>query len=208
MNSQKQEIELNQFFFLRGSGANFWSHYFYLKPVMYRIDSYFSHTYKSIQEYKSKIDQGVSFYELESKGLSMNLPYPQLDNGNIYDKLFYYSYLNLDQNFIQNQILEKILNNQYFDFWGAELNYEPEQEIYGGEHWRLILDITINGKRKHKEITGHNSFPDGFDQFYHVINNYNSKAIKLNIKQNIYNEYPELNKKSFFKRLINILYKK
>ena len=175
---------------------------------MYRIDSYFSHTYKSIQEYKSKIDQGVSFYEPNSKRLSMNLPYPQLDNGNIYDKLFYYSYLNLDQNFIQNQILGKILNNQYFNFWGAKLNYEPEQEIYGGEHWRLILDITINGKRKHKEITGHNSFPDGFDHFYQVIDSYNSNAIKLNIEQNINNEYSRFNKKSLFKRLVNILVNK
>ncbi len=188
MNSQKQEIELNQFFFLRGSGTTSWSHYFYLKPIMYRIDSYFSHTYKSIQEYKSKIDQGVSFYEPESKGLSMNLPYPQLDNGNIYDKLYFYSSLVLDWDYIQNQFYDTVLNNKYFDFWGAELDYQPKQEVFGGEHWKLIVDITIEGKRKHKEITGYSAYPEGFTFFETFLNDFDDKAELILKKQNINNE--------------------
>lgn len=212
MSSQKQEIELNQFFFLRGSGANFWSHYFYLKPVMYRIDSYFSHTYKSIQEYKSKIDQGISFYEPEPKGLSMNLPYPQLDNGNIYDKLYHYSSLELDWDYIQNQFYDTVLNNKYFDLWGADLDYQPNQEIFGGEHWRLIVDVTIERKRKHKEITGNNSYPDGFDYFLSIINDINTKAKIINIKQNILN-HAQTSKKdfknqSFILRLLKTLFRK
>jgi len=188
MSNSIPDIELNQFFFLRGSGANFWSHYFYLKPIMYRIDSYFSHTYKSIQEYKEKIDQGVSFYESESKGLSMNLPYPQLDNGNIYDKLYYYSSLELDWDYIQNQFYDTVLNNKYFDFWGAELDYQPNQEIFGGEHWRLIVDVTIEGKRKHKEITGHSAYPEGFVFFETFLNDFDNQAVPVSKKQNIKNE--------------------
>ena len=188
MNSQEQEIELNQFFFLRGSGSTSWSHYFYLKPVMYRIDSYFSHTYRSIQEYKSKIDQGVSFYEPESKGLSMNLPYPQLDNGNIYDKLYFYSSLELDWDYIQNQFYDTVLNNKYFDFWGAELDYQPQQEVFGGEHWKLIVDITIEGKRKHKEITGYSAYPEGFTFFETFLNDFDNKAELILKKQNINSE--------------------
>ena len=210
MNSQKQEIELNQFFFLRGSGANFWSHYFYLKPVMYRIDSYFSHTYKSIQEYKSKIDQGISFYEPESKGLSMNLPYPQLDNGNIYDKLNYYSSLELEWDYIQNQFYDTVLNNKYFDFWGAELDYQPNQDIFGGEHWRLIVDITTEGKRKHKEITGHSAYPEGFAFFESILTDYNDKSQLIHTPQNIENPHlhEQIKEKSFMKRFLNIMTQK
>lgn len=206
MSSQKQEIELNQFFFLRGSGSTSWSHYFYLKPVMYRIDSYFSHTYRSIQEYKSKIDQGVSFYEPESKGLSMNLPYPQLDNGNIYDKLYFYSSLELDWDYIQNQFYDTVLNNKYFDFWGAELDYQPKQEVLGGEHWKLIVDITIEGKRKHKEITGYSAYPEGFTFFETFLNDFDNKAELILKKQNINSEdFSEENlkeKKSILSKLI------
>ena len=206
MNSQEQEIELNQFFFLRGSGSTSWSHYFYLKPVMYRIDSYFSHTYRSIQEYKSKIDQGVSFYEPESKGLSMNLPYPQLDNGNIYDKLYFYSSLELDWDYIQNQFYDTVLNNKYFDFWGAELDYQPQQEVFGGEHWKLIVDITIEGKRKHKEITGYSAYPEGFTFFETFLNDFDNKAELILKKQNINSEdFAEENlkeKKSILSKLI------
>ena len=208
MRSQKQEIELNQFFFLRGSGANFWSHYFYLKPVMYRIDSYFSHTYKSIQEYKSKIDQGISFYEPEPKGLSMNLPYPQLDNGNIYDKLYHYSSLELDWDYIQNQFYDTVLNNKYFNFWGAELDYQPKQEVFGGEHWKLIVDITLEGKRKHKEITGYSAYPDGFTFFETFINDYDTRAIYKNIQQNIQNLDFIEKENSIFKRFLQIITKK
>jgi len=208
VSSQKQEIELNQFFFLRGSGANFWSHYFYLKPVMYRIDSYFSHTYKSIQEYKSKIDQGISFYEPESKGLSMNLPYPQLDNGNIYDKLYHYSSLELDWDYIQNQFYDTVLNNKYFNFWGAELDYQPKQEVFGGEHWKLIVDITLEGKRKHKEITGYSAYPDGFTFFETFINDYDTRAIYKNIQQNIQNLDFIEKENSIFKRFLQIITKK
>ena len=206
MNSQEQEIELNQFFFLRGSGSTSWSHYFYLKPVMYRIDSYFSHTYKDIQDYKSKIDQGVSFYEPESKGLSMNLPYPQLDNGNIYDKLYYYSSLELDWDYIQNQFYDTVLNNKYFDFWGAELDYQPKQEVFGGEHWKLIVDITIEGKRKHKEITGYSAYPEGFTFFETFLNDFDNNAELILKKQNINSEdFAEENlkeKKSILSRVI------
>ena len=155
---------------------------------MYRIDSYFSHTYKSIQEYKSKIDQGVSFYEPESKGLSMNLPYPQLDNGNIYDKLYFYSSLELDWDYIQNQFYDTVLNNKYFDFWGAELDYQPKQEVFGGEHWKLIVDITIEGKRKHKEITGYSAYPEGFTFFETFLNDFDNKAESILKKQNINSE--------------------
>ena len=211
MNSQEQEIELNQFFFLRGSGANFWSHYFYLKPVMYRIDSYFSHTYKSIQEYKSKIDQGISFYEPEPKGLSMNLPFPQLDNGNIYDKLNYYSSLELDWDYIQNQFYDTVLNNKYFDFWGAELDYQPKQEVFGGEQWKLIVDINIEGKRKHKEITGYSAYPEGFTFFETFLNDYDSKSLIMPVHQSISNPN-DLSliqeNQSFWKRVINIIFKR
>ena len=211
MSSQKQEIELNQFFFLRGSGANFWSHYFYLKPIMYRIDSYFSHTYKSIQEYKSKIDQGASFYEPKSKGLSMNLPFPQLDNGNIYDKLYYYSLLELDWDYIQNQFYDTVLNNKYFNFWGAELDYQPKNEVFGGEHWRLIVDITIENKRKHKEIAGYSTYPEGFTFFETFLNDFDTKSSHIPITQNIHN--PEklpmgINEVSMWRRLLNIIFKK
>jgi len=212
VNSQKQEIELNQFFFLRGSGTTSWSHYFYLKPVMYRIDSYFSHTHKSIQEYKSKIDQGVSFYEPESRGLSMNLPYPQLDNGNIYDKLYHYSSLELDWDYIQNQFYDTVFNNKYFDLWGAELDYQPKNEILGGEHWKLIVDITIEGKRKHKEITGYNTYPNGFSFFETILNDYNDRAKILDIKQNTesynFDHEIDLHNHSFFKRLLKLILNK
>jgi hypothetical protein len=210
VSGQKKEIELNQFFFFRGSGANFWSHYFYLKPVMYRIDSYFSHTYKSIQEYKSKIDKGISFYEPESKGLSMNLPYPQLDNGNIYDKLYHYSSLELDWDYIQNQFYDTVLNNKYFDFWGAELDYQPNQEIFGGEHWKLIVDITTEGKRKHKEITGYSVYPEGFAFFESILTDFNDKAQLIQISQNIENPHTheQIKEKSFMKRFLNIMTQK
>ena len=58
MNIQKinTDIELNQFFYASGTGSSGWSHYFYLKPFMYRIDCFYPHNYKSIKEYKSKID--------------------------------------------------------------------------------------------------------------------------------------------------------
>lgn len=211
MKSQVPEIELNQFFFLRGKGNHFWSHYFYLKPVMYRIDCFFSHTPKSIKEYKSKIDEGESFYEPESKGLSMNLPYPQLENGNIYDKLYYYSCLELEWDYIQNQFYDTVLNNKYFDFWGAELDYQPTPKVFGGEHWRLIVDITIEGKRKHKEITGYSSYPDGFTFFETFLNDFDTKSRHIPIVQNIYN--PEnlptgINKVGMWKRLLNIIFKK
>ena len=211
MNSQKQEIELNQFFFLRGSGTTSWSHYFYLKPVMYRIDSYFSHTYKSIQEYKSKIDHGVSFYEPESKGLSMNLPYPQLDNGNIYDKLYHYSSLELDWDYIQNQFYDTVLNNKYFDFWGAELDYQSKQEVFGGEHWRLIVDITIEGKRKHKEITGYSAYPEGFTFFETFLNDYDNKSLSKPIHQSITNPNDlslVQENQSFWKKILKIIINK
>ena len=211
MNSQKQEIELNQFFFLRGSGTTSWSHYFYLKPVMYRIDSYFSHTYKSIQEYKSKIDHGVSFYEPESKGLSMNLPYPQLDNGNIYDKLYHYSSLELDWDYIQNQFYDTVLNNKYFDFWGAELDYQSKQEVFGGEHWRLIVDITIEGKRKHKEITGYSAYPEGFTFFETFLNDYDNKSLSKPIHQSIANPNDlslVQENQSFWKKILKIIINK
>ena len=173
---------------------------------MYRIDSYFSHTYKDIQDYKSKIDQGVSFYEPESKGLSMNLPYPQLDNGNIYDKLYYYSSLELDWDYIQNQFYDTVLNNKYFDFWGAELDYQPKQEVFGGEHWKLIVDITIEGKRKHKEITGYSAYPEGFTFFETFLNDFDNNAELILKKQNINSEdFAEENlkeKKSILSRVI------
>ena len=211
MSDKKQTIELNQFFFLRGKGNHFWSHYFYLKPVMYRIDCFFSHTPKSIKEYKSKIDEGESFYEPEPKGLSMNLPYPQLDNGNIYDKLYYYSCLELEWDYIQNQFYDTVLNNKYFDFWGAELDYQPTPKVFGGEHWRLIVDITIEGKRKHKEITGYSSYPDGFTFFETFLNDFDTKSRHIPIVQNIYN--PEnlptgINEVGMWKRLLNIIFKK
>ena len=210
MNSQKQEIELNQFFFLRGSGTTSWSHYFYLKPVMYRIDSYFSHTHKSIQEYKSKIDQGVSFYESESRGISMNLPYPQLDNGNIYDKLYHYSSLELDWDYIQNQFYDTVFNNKYFDLWGAELDYQPKNEILGGEHWKLIVDITIEGKRKHKEITGYSAYPDGFTFFETFLNDYDNKSLIKPVHQSIANPNDlslTQEHQSFWKKLIKFINK-
>ena len=211
MSDKKQTIELNQFFFLRGKGNHFWSHYFYLKPVMYRIDCFFSHTPKSIKEYKSKIDEGESFYEPESKGLSMNLPYPQLDNGNIYDKLYYYSCLELEWDYIQNQFYDTVLNNKYFDFWGAKLDYQPTPEVFGGEHWRLIVDITFEGKRKHKEITGYSSYPDGFTFFETFLNDFDTKSRHIPTVQNIYN--PEnlptgINEVGMWKRLLNIIFKK
>ena len=178
---------------------------------MYRIDSYFSHTYRSIQEYKSKIDHGVSFYEPESKGLSMNLPYPQLDNGNIYDKLYFYSSLELDWDYIQNQFYDTVLNNKYFDFWGAEVDYQPKQEVFGGEHWKLIVDITIDGKRKHKEITGYSSYPEGFTFFETFINDYDNKAVINPVLQNTLKPINFQNeteiKNSFFKRFFDILFK-
>ena len=62
----------------------------------------------------------------------MNLPYPQLDNGNIYDKLYHYSSLEVGWDYIQNQFYDTVLDNKYFDFWGAELDYQPNQEIFGG----------------------------------------------------------------------------
>ena len=175
---------------------------------MYRIDSYFSHTYKSIQEYKSKIDQGISFYEPEPKGLSMNLPYPQLDNGNIYDKLYHYSSLELDWDYIQNQFYDTVLNNKYFNFWGAELDYQPKQEVFGGEHWKLIVDITLEGKRKHKEITGYSAYPDGFTFFETFINDYDTRAIYKNIQQNIQNLDFIEKENSIFKRFLQIITKK
>jgi hypothetical protein len=210
MSDNKQTIDLNQFFFLRGKGNHFWSHYFYLKPVMYRIDCFFSHTPKSIKEYKSKIDEGESFYEPESKGLSMNLPYPQLDNGNIYDKLYYYSCLELDWDYIQNQFYDTVLNNKYFDFWGAELDYQPKLEVFGGEHWRLIVDITLEGKRKHKEITGHSSYPDGFTFFETFINDFDTKSRHIPITQNTLN--PDklplgIGEMSFWKRFLKIIFR-
>ena len=211
MSDNKQTIELNQFFFLRGKGNHFWSHYFYLKPVMYRIDCFFSHTPKSIKEYKSKIDEGESFYEPESKGLSMNLPYPQLDNGNIYDKLYYYSCLELEWDYIQNQFYDTVLNNKYFDFWGAELDYQPTPEVFGGEHWRLIVDITIEGKRKHKEITGYSSYPEGFAFFETFLNDFDTKSRHIPIVQNIYNSEnlpTGINEVGMWKRLLNIIFKK
>ena len=206
MSDNKQIIELNQFFFLRGKGNHFWSHYFYLKPEMYRIDCFFSHTPKSIKEYKSKIDEGESFYEPESKGLSMNLPYPQLDNGNLYDKLYYYSCLELEWDYIQNQFYDTVLNNKYFDFWGAELDYQPTPAVFGGEHWRLIVDITIEGKRKHKEITGYSSYPEGFAFFETFLNDFDAKSNYIPIVQNIQNpkEIPlVISEESFWKRFLN-----
>ena len=42
--------------------------------------------------------------------------------------------LELDWDYIQNQFYDTVLNNKYFDFWGAELDYQPKNEVYGGEH--------------------------------------------------------------------------
>ncbi len=196
MNIQKinTDIELNQFFYASGSSTSGWSHYFYLKPFMYRIDCFYPHNYKSIQEYKSKIDNHVSFYEVEARGLSQNSPYPQLDNGNIYDKLFHYSYLDLKWDYIQNQFYDTVLNNKYFDFWGSEIDYQPTKTIFGGENWKLIVDVTIDGKRKHKEITGNNTYPEGFTFFETFLRDYNDKAIYHPVTQNIKN--PDLEEES------------
>ena len=205
------EVELNQFFYVNGTGTSGWSHYFYLKPFMYRIDSFYFHNYKGIQDYKLKIDNHFSFYEIEAKGLSHNSPYPQLDNGNIYDKLFHYSYHELKKDYLQNQFYNTILNNKYFDFWGAEIDYQPSETIFGGENWELIIDVTINGKRKHKEITGDSNYPEGFSLFEKFLAEYNSKATFHPVKQNIKNpnsgDIEPINKESILSKLFKLIFK-
>lgn len=209
INSTRPEVELNQFFYLNGTGTQGWSHYFYLKPVMYRIDCFYSHTPSSIKEYKDKIDNNVSFYQAEARGLSSNLPYPQLDNNNIYDALFNYSSWELDWNYIQNQFYDTVLNNKYFDFWGSEFDYKPhDKDVFGGSHWRLIVDVTLDCKRKHKEINGYSSYPEGFDYFLTFINDYDAHAIRKNIQQNIENPTPVIKEKSFLKRFWRLIIKK
>lgn len=209
INNTRPEVELNQFFYLNGTGTQGWSHYFYLKPVMYRIDCFYSHTPSSIKEYKDKIDNNVSFYETEAKGLSSNLPYPQLDNNNIYDALFNYSSWELDWDYIQNQFYDTVLNNKYFDFWRSEFDYKPQdKEVFGGSHWRLIVDVTLDGKRKHKEINGNSSYPEGFDYFLAFINDFDAHATRKNIQQNIQNPTPTIKEKSFLKRFWRLIIKK
>ena len=206
----KPVIELNRFLYLCGAGTRRWSHYFYQKPNMYRIDSFYSHTYSSILEYKSKIDQQESFYENDSRGLSMNLPYTQLDNGNIYDKLYYYSFLEFEWDYIQNQFYDTVLNNKYFDFWGADTEYRPTREIFGGNHWRLDIKVTIDGIKKHKEISGYEAYPEGFAFFETILNDFNDKAELVPITQNIKNPNANEDKreKSLIKRLFNIIFNK
>jgi hypothetical protein len=207
----RPEVELNQFFYLNGTGTQGWSHYFYLKPVMYRIDCFYSHTPSSIKEYKDKIDNNVSFYNSEARGLSSNLPYPQLDNNNIYDALYNYSSWELEWDYIQNQFYDTVLNNKYFDFWGTGLDYQPkDKEIFGGSHWRLIVDVTLDGKRKHKEITGYSSYPEGFAFFESILTDFNNNAQSIHISQNIEKTHSDqqIKEKSFIKRFLSIIIQK
>ena len=48
----------------------------------------------------------------------------------------------------------------------------------------LIVDITIDGKRKHKEITGYSTYPEGFTFFETFINDYDNKAVINPVLQN------------------------
>jgi hypothetical protein len=203
----KPKIEINQFFFRNGTDTGGWSHYFYVKPFMYRIDCFYPHSNESIQEYKLKIDSNVSFYSSESLGLSEKTPYPQLDNGNIYDQLFHYSSFELDTKYIENQFYDIVLNNKYFDLWNSSNDYRPSQNIFGGRSWKLIVDVTIEEKKKHKEMIGYSSYPNGFIFFETLLHDFNNNSVQNPIRQNIKNPHyiEEIKKKSVLKTIIDII---
>ena len=95
-------------------------------------------------------------------------------------------------------------------FIGGITNEYNTNEVFGGEHWKLIVDITIEGKRKHKEITGYSTYPDGFTFFETFLNDYDNKSLIKPVHQSIADPNDlslTQEHQSFWKKLIKFINK-
>lgn len=175
------------------------------------MNTFYPHDHKTILEFQNKIDNNISFYDDLATGLEPNsTPYPQLENGNIYDALTAYNKREYTQEIINREFFDDVIGNKHFNIWGAENNYRPAINVHDGNIWNLLIDVKIVvgeiTKNPKKEISGYHVMPQGLNSFLEEFYfKHENKAVKIPTLQNIINPNLQIIKNKFLLNLKNKL---